>query len=377
MGLKNSYLLVILLSPLIGFSQSSYTIKGYGKNFRDGDKIFLLYKEAGKVVSTFDSSQVHNGSFEFKGTATTPVRAGLYRNTNPMQVNIIKDALNFYIEPGNITIKSADTLRGSVLSGTPLNKDYNELRQMLMPLMIERNKIRDIEELSAAEQKDTAMIATVLKRTQDVVWRMNPVNFAFIKKHPKSYVSLVTLSELSTNKNLLHEVETVLSSLSDDLKSDPLGKKIGERVSFAKKINVGMMAKEFNQPDVNGKTVNLSAYQGKYVLIDFWASWCLPCREENPNVFAAYQKYKEKGFTVLGVSLDDKAGRGAWLRAIKEDGLTWTQVSDLKGWKNEAAILYGVTSIPANVLIDPTGKVIAKDLKGKFLNEKLKEIFVD
>ena len=125
-------------------------------------------------------------------------------------------------------------------------------------------------------------------------------------------------------------------------------------------------------PDVNGKTVSLSSFRGKYVLLDFWASWCGPCRAENPNVVAAYQKFKGKNFTIVGVSLDNN--KDAWENAIKSDGLAWTQVSDLKGWQSQAAALYNVQSIPSNFLIDTAGKVIAKNLRGKDLEEALSSV---
>ena len=123
---------------------------------------------------------------------------------------------------------------------------------------------------------------------------------------------------------------------------------------------------------MDGKTVTLSSYKGKYVLVDFWASWCGPCRGENPNVLAAYNKFKSKNFTILGVSLDEN--KDAWKKAVDKDGLPWTHVSDLKGWKSDAAAIYSVHSIPANFLIDPTGKIIAKSLRGAELDSKLAEL---
>lgn len=132
------------------------------------------------------------------------------------------------------------------------------------------------------------------------------------------------------------------------------------------------IAKDFTQPDPTGKPVSLSQFKGKYVLVDFWASWCGPCRQDNPNVVKAYNEFKDKNFTILGVSLDQS--KDAWLKAIQQDGLSWTQVSDLKFWNNEAATLYGVQAIPYNVLVDPTGKIIAENLHGEAIAQTLRKI---
>ncbi len=167
-------------------------------------------------------------------------------------------------------------------------------------------------------------------------------------------------------------MENRLNVLTATARSSKYGKHLGDLIQGGKIGAIGSKAMDFTQNDVNGKPVSLSSYRGKYVLIDFWASWCRPCRMENPNVVAAYNQYKGKNFTVLGVSLDQS--KDNWLQAIKADNLTWTQVSDLQYWSNAVAQMYRIQSIPQNLLIDPNGLIIAKNLRGEELNARLKEL---
>jgi peroxiredoxin len=153
------------------------------------------------------------------------------------------------------------------------------------------------------------------------------------------------------------------------------GKLLAAINETGKKTNKGVIAMDFTEFDTTGKSIKLSDFRGQYVLVDFWASWCAPCRAENPNMLKAYNKYKSKNFTILGVSLDEEKGRRAWLGAVKKDSLPWTQVSELKGFKGKSAVLYGVTAIPSNYLVDPNGRIIGRNLRGEELEKKLGALF--
>ncbi|MFL5808383.1 MAG: peroxiredoxin family protein, partial [Flavisolibacter sp.] len=166
--------------------------------------------------------------------------------------------------------------------------------------------------------------------------------------------------------------EQRFNSLDESIRGSQIGKSLSDYIAYSKVGAVGTEALEFTQNDVDGKPVSLSSFKGKYVLLDFWASWCRPCRAENPNVVKAYAKFKDKNFTVLGVSLDQQ--KDAWLKAISADRLTWNHVSDLQYWNNSVAQMYHIESIPGNFLIDPNGKIIAKDLHGEELQTKLCEV---
>jgi len=194
-----------------------------------------------------------------------------------------------------------------------------------------------------------------------------------IYAHPDAYASMYFLQGYGSELDL-PDYESLYHSMSPKYKNTPAGKFIASDIKEKKMTDIGHVAPDFAAPDTAGHMIQLSSFRGKYVLLDFWASWCVPCRAENPNVVKAFNKFKDKGFTVLSVSLDQPGKKEAWLKAIHHDGLTWTHISDLKFWDSKAVALYGIKGIPANFLLDKEGKIIAKDLTGNDLDDKLAEL---
>jgi peroxiredoxin len=167
---------------------------------------------------------------------------------------------------------------------------------------------------------------------------------------------------------------TYFSKLPPDIQNSPDGQYLKRKYERYEATNVGKMAPDFTSSDTAYKKVSLSDFKGKYILLDFWANWCGYCRKESPFMNKAFKKYKSKNFTIISVSLDDKVAEGLWKKAIKDDHYCWTNLSDLKGWESPLIDAFGIVSIPKNLLIDPTGKILAKELRGKHLEEKLHEI---
>jgi thiol-disulfide isomerase/thioredoxin len=290
--------------------------------------------------------------------------------SSPQKITIMfpKRAVWVFAESGNMELNGrADSLGNIKLTGSKTQDEANAYNKQLepfsaqeMPLYQKYGKVSKEEQL-ALEQKLDAL------RTQK-----HSIADQYIATHPESAFSLSLVTDRATMGEY-RDIQSVYDKLGKTVKTTPEGKRLTDRLTVLKRSAIGTPMLNFTQNDTEGKPVSFSAFKGKYVFVDFWASWCGPCRAENPNVLKAYNKYKDKNFTVVGISLDDKGEN--WKKAILDDGMPWTQLSDLKGWKNEVSTYYGIMGIPSTLLIDPQGKIIAKNLRGELLNKKLSELF--
>ena len=357
----------------MGLFAQTYRITGHLSN-KETTEVYLLYIENRHQM--MDSAKVIAGAYVLTGTVVESQPAELL-DMNPSVLRPTeKDRASIFLSPESFAVTHVDSFSNTIITGSEANTEFSALLKASKPL--------DEKEMALLPSYRTAKAAgdektegAIMQQARGLDSAKAALYLSCAKAHPHSplaFYALEVYARMNLDPTLL---QPIFARLDSGVRGSAAGKAFQEKLVIAAKTSIGQEAMDFTQPDTLGNPVTLSAFRGKYVLIDFWASWCGPCRAENPNVLKAYTQYHSKGFDILSVSLDKAGAKDSWLKAIHQDSLAWTQVSDLQFWDNAVAKEYGINSIPQNFLIDPKGKIVAKNLRGEELEKKLSEIYKD
>jgi thiol-disulfide isomerase/thioredoxin len=342
-----------------------YVIEGHVTGLI-GKVLLISYKDYKNPWK--DSMLVTDGSFRFTGAVSAPdvytIRFDEKKKAKPIFLENTMMHISGHVD-------SLDVLR---FEGSSLQKQYQQWMQTWQLITAKAGTIyrkSDAAEKEADTTKKVQLKKEVAASFDSLDKQLYAAVGAFVQQYPASPVAAYIIYERFVSYSYPDYAAAQYAKLAPVAQQSSYGKLIAKSQADAAKTAIGSRP-SFTQADTLGKPVQLASFKGKYVLVDFWASWCGPCRKENPNVVAAYRKYHEKGFEIIGVSLDDK--KEPWLNAIHKDGLAWTHVSDLKGWQNEVALEYAVKSVPTSFLVGPDGKIIGKNLRGEALQQELEKL---
>lgn len=381
MNIKRNILILAMTCLMIGTmyaQEQPFSIAIQTKNIKNKEgKIFVRYFKGRQLV--LDSVLLDRKKVTYNGTCDEATLVNLYYSPEGLSFfdrSRIRqwDRVDLYVDKGKTTVKFVDLIANASIKGSAVQKEYAHFAEAMKEydLQIGQLNARRSELFQQEEGKEEMKEVMVQLRVLDT--QKDKAKEAYIKANPKSYFSLLSLKELAGYAINVSFVEPLFNQLDPSLQSLPEGVQLAKGLDIAKRLAIGKEAPDFAQPDLDGKVVKLSDFRGQYVLLDFWASWCGPCRADNPNLVKAYNAYKDKNFTILALSLDNPGKREDWTKAIEKDGLPWHHIGDLTGWKNEVAALYGIQAIPQNFLIDPQGNIIAKNLHGDSLSKLLEKL---
>ena len=327
-------------------------------------KVVLEERKNGEWIG-IDTADVVDGTAVLEGTVEMP---GAYY----LSVLGQRSKAIVFVENSKMTFTGkADSIRSASVTGSATHDEYAKLNAELSKVSDEYMALYQ-EARAASAAGDTVKADELLTKVDELYESTETMQEDFVKNHPASYATPYILAGIQYGKEA-DELEALVNALDPNVQLSPLIVDMKDKIEKLKKVAVGQVAPDFTQNDVNGNPVKFSDVysQNKVTLLDFWASWCGPCRQENPNVVAVFKEYNKDGFTVFGVSLDrEKEG---WLKAIEDDGLHWSQVSDLAYWSNEVAQMYAINSIPSNILVGQDGKILAKNKRGDELRAAVQE----
>ena len=359
-------------------AKGEFLISGEAKGIPNGKMVFLKMKNDNGIVINMDSAKVNDGKFEIKGKVKEPAILALF-------VQGLRQPIPFILETGEIEVTvDKDSIWKSKIGGTYNNDEFQNFNTKLngfQKRLVDFQNKNMQKGMEYQQSNNKAGLESLNKQYSSIKKEMDDFMFNFPEENKEAYISLVLLqSRFESPKFNLDEVKKIYNSYSDDLKATKIGKSIQEKLNIIEKNSkikpetalIGKMAPDFSAKNPQGQLVSLKQSLGKVTIIDFWASWCGPCRAENPNVVALYNELHSKGLNIIGVSLDEDANK--WNEAIAKDKITWTQVSNLKKWKDPIAISYGIEQIPTTFILDSNGIILEKDLRGEELKTKVKEL---
>ena len=343
-------------------SHDGYQLSGTIEGITDAT--IYLQQRIDKEYISVDSVSGTEGYFEFSGSVEIP--DVYYLSVKGKQAKSM-----FFLENSEISLSvHADSLFNPEVKGSAVHDEFTEYNGQIEAIFKKTESLYPAYR-EASQAGDQDKMSGLAEQIETIYEEAEVFQAEFLDKNTSSYIAPYVVQSLHYGKEA-DEIEELLAKLDPILHASSLVGTMTRRVEVLKSVAIGKMAPDFTQHDPDGNPIQLSSLRGNYLLIDFWASWCGPCRRENPNIVSAWEKFHDKGFDILGVSLDNSRER--WLKAIEDDKLTWTHVSDLKYWSNEAAALYGISSIPGSLLLDPQGIIIRKNLRGEDLHSALDEL---
>jgi|LakMenEpi03Aug12_release.lakeMendotaPanAssembly.Ray.scaffolds.fasta_scaffold02521_14 peroxiredoxin len=374
--MRNIILSIVTILTFIscGVKEGEYKVEGTVKGLKDDTKLFINVQDSTMAMKTIDTVKIKNGKFLFEGKLPEAISIATV-TADGQNVNQI-----FILENGKINLTiDKDSTHLSKISGTD-NNDFLQTYSSKMNEFAKKSKKFEKENMAkimqaqqAQQQGDNTAIEEIMKLYEPIKKEMDDFQYDFVEKNPKAFINLMILSNLSMNPEAkMEKVAKLFNAIDGSLKEMKTGKELKKTFDNLSKLANGKKAPDFTSKTADGVDYKMSENLGKVTLLDFWASWCGPCRQENPNVVATYNEFKDKGLKIIGISLDqDKA---KWLEAIQADKLTWDHVAQLDPQNDIAAKLYQVTSIPTTYLLDEKGNIIAKNLKGDALKSKIAEL---
>jgi len=371
--------------PLLALAQDKtdqFTLSGKVKRLAlTPEWVFLQYRTNGEWKT--DSAMVKDEEYKFSGNVSEPcagrirVKYAVGADGKKLAINYARDMATVFLMSGKIKVTSVDSFSNISVKGSPAHDEYVILNKQSKPFDDRMQPLYD-QYSAFAKAKDKEGQDKIEKEIDAIDnEKKEKVYGEYVKNNPNSPLAFYALQQYAGWEINPDKVEPLFAAMSEKNKAYPSAVNFKEDIEIAKKTGIGRLAMDFTQNDTLDTPVSLASFRGRYVLVDFWASWCGPCRAENPNVVKVYNKYKGQNFHIIGVSLDRPGQKDKWMKAIHDDQLDWTHVSDLKFWDNAVAKQYGIKAIPQNLLLDPTGKIVAKNLRGEDLEQKLTELMAD